>query len=203
MQETPKPTKKALQQRIKEAQKALKAAEESELYPSLRKKCKYCHLVFTTAATRNGQKQEFCKPAHRWAFAREGKKPIDVILKRQEKRLRQIAREEIQSAILERFGGFQRTEFFEIMGRSRKRRSVRPSRGCNSIPISCDSERNRVRPCGPRLRNPSSDYSLWLSGEFRRVTYRPTVPPVRLRACGGLSQPIQAQRRSACSTTHA
>ena len=115
MQETPKPTKKALQQRIKEAQKALKAAEESELYPALRKKCKYCHLVFTTAATRNGQKQEFCKPTHRWAFAREGKKPIDVILKRQEKRLRQIAREEIQSAILERFGGFQRTEFFEIM----------------------------------------------------------------------------------------
>lgn len=101
MQETPKPTKKALQQRIKEAQKALKAAEESELYPALRKKCKYCHLVFTTAATRNGQKQEFCKPTHRWAFAREGKKPIDVILKRQEKRMRQIAREEIETAFAE------------------------------------------------------------------------------------------------------
>jgi hypothetical protein len=68
-------------------------------YPALRKKCKYCKLEFTTPATANGQKMEFCKSSHRWAFAREGKKPIDWILKKYEKRMREIAREEVRTAL--------------------------------------------------------------------------------------------------------
>lgn len=63
-------------------------------FPALRKKCKYCKLEFTTPATANGQKMEFCKPTHRWAYAREGSKPIDAIMRKYEKRMREIAREE-------------------------------------------------------------------------------------------------------------
>lgn len=78
------------------------AAATQPKFPALRKKCKYCRCEFTTPATANGQKMDFCKPAHRWAFAREGKKPIDFILKKQDKRMREIAREEVAAA-LDRF----------------------------------------------------------------------------------------------------
>jgi hypothetical protein len=65
-------------------------------FPSLTKKCKYCHVMFKTPPTYNGQQQEFCIPAHRKAFHKEGRKPILAILKRQEKHMRQLAREEIR-----------------------------------------------------------------------------------------------------------
>jgi lysyl-tRNA synthetase class II len=45
---------------------------------------------------------KFCKAAHRKAFDKEGEKPIDVILRKQERRMRQIAREEVTAA-LDRF----------------------------------------------------------------------------------------------------
>jgi hypothetical protein len=67
------------------------------VYQSLRKKCKYCRLEFATPATATGQRMEFCRPSHRWAYAREGKKPIDYIMKKYEKRMREIAREEISA----------------------------------------------------------------------------------------------------------
>jgi hypothetical protein len=76
---------------------------ETPRYPSVRRKCRYCGTQFNTPATYNGQQMKFCKPAHRKAFDKEGEKPIDVILKRQEKRMREIAREEIQAAIAARF----------------------------------------------------------------------------------------------------
>jgi hypothetical protein len=67
-------------------------------FPPVTKKCKYCHVTFKTPPTYNGQQQEFCIPAHRKAFHKEGRKPIFAILKRQEKHMRQIAREEIAAA---------------------------------------------------------------------------------------------------------
>jgi hypothetical protein len=42
---------------------------------------------------------EFCRQSHRWAYAREGKKPIDYIMKKYEKRMREIAREEADNAV--------------------------------------------------------------------------------------------------------
>ena len=63
-------------------------------FPSIKKKCRYCHCMFSTPPTYNGQNQEFCIEAHRKAFHKEGQKPIAAILKRQEKHMRQIAREE-------------------------------------------------------------------------------------------------------------
>ena len=99
--EAPKPNKKALRAAVKAAQAALTAAEHSEKYPSQTKVCRYCKITFKTKATYNGQHQEFCVPAHRKAFNKEGQKPIGAILKRQEKHMRQIAREEIkQSGVL-------------------------------------------------------------------------------------------------------
>ena len=66
-------------------------------FPPVRKKCKYCHVMFMTPPTYNGQQQEFCIPAHRKAFHKEGRKPILAILKRQEKHMRKIAREEARA----------------------------------------------------------------------------------------------------------
>lgn len=75
-------------------------------YPSESRKCKYCGLVFVTKSTYNGSQQKFCKPAHRKAYFDEGKQPMDIILarhdKKQEKRLRQIIREEFAALMLER-----------------------------------------------------------------------------------------------------
>jgi hypothetical protein len=68
-------------------------------YTSESRKCKYCHLAFMTKPTYAGSKQKFCKPAHRKAFFDEGKQPIDVIMKRQEKRMRAIAKEEAEKAV--------------------------------------------------------------------------------------------------------
>jgi hypothetical protein len=66
-------------------------------FPSLKKRCKYCHVTFDTPPTYNGQHQDFCIEAHRKAFHKEGRKPIAAILKRQEKRMREIVREEIRT----------------------------------------------------------------------------------------------------------
>jgi hypothetical protein len=66
-------------------------------FPSIKKKCRYCHCMFSTPPTYNGQNQEFCIEAHRKAFHKEGQKPIAAILKRQEKRMREIVREEISA----------------------------------------------------------------------------------------------------------
>jgi len=99
MPETLPPTKKALRQELKRVQAALKSVDPK--FPSVRRTCKYCGCNFNTAATYNGSKQKFCKPAHRKAYDREGEKPIDIILRKQEKRMRQIAREEIEIAVAE------------------------------------------------------------------------------------------------------
>jgi hypothetical protein len=55
--------------------------------------------MFKTPATYNGSNQDFCIPAHRKAFHSEGRKPIAAILKRQEKHMRQVAREEFRADI--------------------------------------------------------------------------------------------------------
>lgn len=98
MPESTQPTKKALQEELKRVQAALKKVDTTPRYPSVRRKCKYCKLEFNTPATYNGQQMKFCKPAHRKAFDKEGEKPIDVILRKQEKRMREIVREEIRAA---------------------------------------------------------------------------------------------------------
>ncbi len=74
--------------------KSAKEAPETR-FPSKRVKCRYCKCEFNTPATYNGSQQKFCKAAHRKAFDKEGEKPIDVILRKQERRMREIAREEI------------------------------------------------------------------------------------------------------------
>ena len=66
-------------------------------FPPLKKRCKYCHVTFSTPPTYNGQQQDFCVEAHRKAFHKEGRKPIAAILKRQEKHMRKIVREELNS----------------------------------------------------------------------------------------------------------
>lgn len=66
-------------------------------FPSQKRRCKYCHVTFDTPPTYNGQHQDFCIPAHRKAFHNEGRKPIAAILKRQEKHMRQIARQEAEN----------------------------------------------------------------------------------------------------------
>ena len=77
--------------------KSAKEAPETR-YPSKRVKCPYCKCAFNTPPTYNGSTQKFCKPAHRKAFDKEGEKPIDVILRKQERRMREIAREEIAAS---------------------------------------------------------------------------------------------------------
>lgn len=74
---------------------------DTKLFPPKKVKCKYCNCIFMTKGTYNGSKQKFCKPSHRKAYHDEGSKPIDVILKRQEKRLREIAREEALKVVAE------------------------------------------------------------------------------------------------------
>ena len=103
MPESLQPTKKALKEQLRKTQAALKAIDQPAKYPSLTKQCRYCKLTFKTPATFNGRNQEFCIPAHRKAFHKEGRKPIAAILKRQEKHMRQIAREEAEHAISQRF----------------------------------------------------------------------------------------------------
>ena len=78
-----------------------KAAETANTpkYKSESRRCKYCHLAFMTKPTYQGSKQKFCKTAHRKAFFDEGKQPIDVIMKRHEKRVRVIVREEWEKLI--------------------------------------------------------------------------------------------------------
>jgi hypothetical protein len=92
----PKLDKKALKEAVRLAQLALNAAETAERYPSQRRKCKYCGTNFNTPPTYNGSQMRFCTAAHRKAFDKEGEKPIEVILRRQEKHMRKICREEIR-----------------------------------------------------------------------------------------------------------
>jgi hypothetical protein len=99
MPDSPLPTKKALQEELRRVQNALKKVNAVPRYPSVRRKCKYCGTNFNTPATYNGSQMKFCKPAHRKAFDKEGEKPIDVILRKQERRMRQLAREEADIAL--------------------------------------------------------------------------------------------------------
>jgi hypothetical protein len=64
-------------------------------FPSKRVKCRYCKCAFNTPPTYNGSRMKFCCEKHQKAFDKEGEKPIDVILRKQERRMREIAREEI------------------------------------------------------------------------------------------------------------
>ena len=75
---------------------------ETPRFPSVRRKCKYCGCQFNTKATYNGSQMKFCSARHRKAFDKEGEKPIDVILRRQEQRMRRIAREEIAAILRDR-----------------------------------------------------------------------------------------------------
>ena len=65
-------------------------------FPSVERRCKYCKVKFKTKPTYNGSKMEFCTPGHRKAFHYEGETPLGHILSRQEKRMREIAQEEIR-----------------------------------------------------------------------------------------------------------
>jgi len=74
-------------------------------FPSIQKRCKYCHLNFDTKPTYNGSQMEFCCKEHRWSFRKEGKKPIEFILRKQEKRMRQFAREEAEQIFQQKLRG--------------------------------------------------------------------------------------------------
>jgi hypothetical protein len=64
------------------------------------RKCRFCKLLFKPAGKDRGnaQKQEFCTAAHRKEFWKHGAVPVQKLLLRQEKRMREIAREEIEQA---------------------------------------------------------------------------------------------------------
>src|ERR1035441_5292619 len=64
------------------------------------RKCRFCKLLFKPAGKDRGnaQKQEFCTAAHRKEFWKHGAVPVQKLLLRQEKRMREIAREEIEAA---------------------------------------------------------------------------------------------------------
>jgi hypothetical protein len=96
--DTQKQSKRAIQQEIKRLQVELKLAGKPK-YPSERRKCKYCGCQFNTKPTYNGSKMKFCGTPHQKAFDKEGEKPIDVILRKQERRMREIAREEAHKVI--------------------------------------------------------------------------------------------------------
>src|ERR1039458_4510668 len=63
--------------------------------------CRFCKLEFkpTTKNPKNADEQEFCCAAHRKEFWKHGKLPFQKMQLRMEKRMRQIAREEIQNAL--------------------------------------------------------------------------------------------------------
>lgn len=61
--------------------------------------CRFCKLIFKPSCknTRNAAEQEFCCPAHRKEFWKHGAVPVQKLMLRQEKRLREIVREELRS----------------------------------------------------------------------------------------------------------
>jgi|ERR1035441_613512 hypothetical protein len=63
--------------------------------------CRFCKLEFkpTTKNPKNADEQEFCCAAHRKEFWKHGKLPYQKLQLRMEKRMRQIAREEIENAL--------------------------------------------------------------------------------------------------------
>jgi hypothetical protein len=65
--------------------------------------CRFCKLEFkpTTKNPKNADEQEFCCAAHRKEFWKHGKLPFQKLQLRMEKRMRQIAREEIEIAASE------------------------------------------------------------------------------------------------------
>ena len=75
--------------------KSAEAPKKPE-YPTFQRRCKYCNVMFQTKPTYQQTKMKFCCAGHRKAFQREGKTPMGKILARQEKRMREICREEIK-----------------------------------------------------------------------------------------------------------
>jgi hypothetical protein len=69
------------------------------------RKCRFCKLQFKPSGKdpANARRQEFCTPSHRKEFWKRGALPMDKLLFRLEKPLRemarQIAREEIEAAL--------------------------------------------------------------------------------------------------------
>ncbi len=63
--------------------------------------CKLCkgHFIPTTKNSKNADGQEFCCDAHRKEFWKYGSLPFAKMAHRMEKRMREIAREEIASAL--------------------------------------------------------------------------------------------------------
>ena len=80
--------------------KSAEAPKKPE-YPTFQRRCKYCNVMFQTKPTYQQTKMMFCCAGHRKAFQREGKTPMGKILARQEKRMREICREEIKQWSLE------------------------------------------------------------------------------------------------------
>lgn len=74
--------------------KSAEAPKKPE-YPTFQRRCKYCNVMFQTKPTYQQTKMKFCCAGHRKAFQREGKTPMGKILSRQEKRMREIVREEL------------------------------------------------------------------------------------------------------------
>jgi len=75
--------------------------------------------MFKTKPTYNGSKMKFCSERHRKAFDKEGEKPIDVILRKQERRMHGIAREEIARDLFgqeNRMREIAREEFARLVG---------------------------------------------------------------------------------------
>jgi hypothetical protein len=65
--------------------------------------CRLCKLIFKPAGKnpKNADEQEFCCAAHRKEFWKHGALPFRKLLLRMEKRMREIAREEIKAAVIE------------------------------------------------------------------------------------------------------
>jgi len=63
--------------------------------------CKLCkgHFIPTTKNSKNADGQEFCCDAHRKEFWKYGSLPFAKMAHRMEKRMREIAREEINAAL--------------------------------------------------------------------------------------------------------
>jgi hypothetical protein len=64
------------------------------------RKCRLCKLTFKPSGKnpKNAAEQDFCCPAHRKEFWKHGALPFQKLMHRLEKRMREIAREEIAAA---------------------------------------------------------------------------------------------------------
>lgn len=70
--------------------------------PYRMRKCKHCKLPFkpTTKNAKNADEQQFCTPAHRKEFWKYGSLPVEKLFGKFEKRVREIAREEMEAALV-------------------------------------------------------------------------------------------------------